>query len=72
MRQVLLREQLALLDQVRGEEDGQHDLGGSPGWKLTGPMLHPDPRAVDLLDPIDRDERQQQQDRCRRRANVYR
>ena len=38
------REQLALLDEVRGEEDAQRQLGELDGLAVDGPDAHPQAR----------------------------
>ena len=53
-------QQLALLDQVGGEEDGQGDLGELAGLEADRPERHPDAGAVDGLADAG-DQRQQQQ-----------
>ncbi len=53
-------EQLALLHEVRGEEEGEEDLGELTGLEADGPDAHPDLGSVDgLAHPGD--EREQQQ-----------
>ena len=55
-----LRERLALVAQVGGEEDDQHDLRELAGLELERADLDPQPRAVDrLADPRDRRQRHQ-------------
>ena len=41
-------EQLALVDEVRGEEDHEQHLGGLAGLEVDRPDAHPQPGAVDL------------------------
>ena len=52
-------EQLALVDEVRGEEHHEQHLGRLAGLEVQRADAHPEPRAVDLLP--DAGERRQQQ-----------
>ena len=53
-------QQLALLDQVGGEEHGQGELGELAGLEVHRPEADPDAGAVDVL-PEHRDQREQHQ-----------
>ena len=55
------REQLALVDEVRGEEDDEQHLRGLARLEVHRPGAHPEARAVDLA-PDSREQRQQQRD----------
>jgi hypothetical protein len=55
-------QQLPLLHEVRGEEDGEHDLGELAGLEADRAEAHPDAGAVDRAADAG-DERQQQQPR---------
>ncbi len=62
--QPALRQHLALLAQVAGEEDDQRELGELAGLEPERSRMHPKPRAVDRLpDQGQRREREQQRQR---------
>ena len=54
------RQQLALLDQVRGEEDAERHLGELAGLEADAAEPHPQPGPVDVASD-DREQRHQQQ-----------
>ncbi len=62
-------QQLAPLDQVRREEDGQHDLRQLAGLESDGPEADPDPGAVDVATEP-RDQREEQEDQARGQEGV--
>ena len=59
------REQLALVDEVRGEEHHEQHLGGLAGLEVQRADAHPEARAVDLLADAG-EQRQQQRDDAER------
>ena len=54
-------EQLAPLDEVRREEDGEHDLGELAGLEVDRSDVRPDASTVDLAADHRRERRHQQQ-----------
>ena len=59
-----LREHLALLAQVRGEEDDQEDLRELAGLELERADAHPEPRAVDGRPEPGQPRQEEQHDRA--------